>query len=703
MGSLHQSENHSLLSGGGYKDERGSFAQMRRVYGEKQTLGQIQELAIEEDPNAGGRVQVINESNRVSGGVVYRDVNGNIMTQEQVRRLNRTQNGKFEGESSGMMSNGLQSNGINSGQVSGQGGMLISQNNIQYKKLSDFPNADNSTPMNNIKTITNKGTTSEYINQNNVVTQNVTTLNSQNNLHTQESISRSPNRIQKTTVHRKIERTINKKINNPEINNVNKSQTDYHNLLLSHNQPGKISGRISTNISQVTNTNKAMEGKPEQGTKGVIRNKTTSEIIYQNPGLDQRGYVGANKRQIEESVNLHPVFQNDPNSYDQKNTKRNPSPSPIINSQFVSTDQTKNITYTTSKSPNKKTIIRQNRVITKEVKIKPKTQPSPQPRRTVPLQNQTHSTGPIQPVNQVVNREIKQQTNQQYIQNQSNVIHKQMINQQYIQNQPNVIHKQQTNQQYIQNQPNVIHKQMTNQQYIQNQPNVIHARNVGNVPGQTYNNRIYQSQQVTTYPTNRFRQNSNRFENVINRSAAFTFKNGSFKTGKKNQITRIQTNSIQKKTESKSKSPNKLFNSSLQMRPRKPTTLQDSDHVEIDKFILIRNKTSGGRRFKHEIDMISDNIHRSRTPKKKGQKRVIQRSISRVKKQPEVKSRSPLPSGLPVIQKEVKSKRSIKLNKKVVKINKSNREIRFKGQVNAQTPNQQRTVITEHRKKCKFN
>ena len=221
----------------------------------------------------------------------------------------------------------------------------------------------------------------------------------------------------------------------------------------------------------------------------------------------------------------------------------------------------------------------------------------------------------------------------------------------------------------------------------------------GNTTG--YNNRIYQSQQISSNPIHRFRQNSNRFENVINRSAAFTFKNGSFKTGNKTlPITQIYT--IEEKNESKSKSPGKMFNSSLQMRPRKPTNLQDDDHLKIDQFILVNKSDSRG--FKHEIDMISENIHRSRTPKKNRSKRVIQKSIPRVRG--EVKSRSPMASGLPVVNKNPKmAKRSVKINKKVVrsKIIKSNKEISLKKPARPNFKTQETKIIVEHRKKCNYN
>jgi hypothetical protein len=613
MGSFHNSENHSLLSGGGfYKDDKNSLAQVRRTYSKNMKLGQIQELDYEGDFN----VQKRNQSNQISGGVIYRDANGNIMTEEQVKGLNRQQSGMNRQNSQGKEI-GIRNQ--SNGRLSGQNQIVNSVQINGYKKLSDYPNAN----IVNTQSNTNKVT---IINKKSISGVNGNT---------------SPSRVI-TTTKRQISPS----------NTVNKSQ-EYQNLLLSNNQPGKISGRVSGRVSgnhsQIINNTISRGKSPEKGANGIIRNKTTSEIIYQNSIMDQR----VNKPRFEESLNLHPVFQNNPNEINNENLNKKVKKSPIINSQYISNEQATRITSGKSRSPNKRTIIRQNRVIPKEVQIKTPTQPSPQPRRIVQAYNQNNSMSPIQARNhQIINREIKQKGQSPRVQ-------------------------------YVQN--------------IQQKVN-----NNGQKP-QVQTNRIYQSQQITNYPGNRFRQNSNRFENVINRSAAFTFNTGSFKTGKTNQpITRIQTNMIKKKTENGSKSPNKLFNSSVKMRPRKPTKLLDDDHVKIDEFIFIQNKKQRGRRLTHEIHLISENINRSRTPKKKGPARVIQKSIPRKRIETEVKSRSPIPSGLPIIQKDAKRKKSVKVNKKIIhKQVKSNRNVNVQRPVRSPSPNQNHRVITEHRKKCK--
>ena len=232
--------------------------------------------------------------------------------------------------------------------------------------------------------------------------------------------------------------------------------------------------------------------------------------------------------------------------------------------------------------------------------------------------------------------------------------------------------------------------------------------------------RVYQSQMAPVYQQNRFRQNTNKFEEVINRSAAFTFNTGSFKKGKSSQrnqqvntltqVTKAQV--LTKKTTSPfPKSPSKqnsLFNSTIKLRPKQPAQLEEDDHFEIDNFIMI-NKNDGASRSQifREIDRISENIRRSQTPKKSYTKRVVKSYKNPPKPRQVVRSISPIRSkkpALPVIKPNRFGKRQVsRKNMKQVNVVKSHREIVQKIKPSQDMSEEKREVVQSQRSKCRFN
>ena len=279
-----------------------------------------------------------------------------------------------------------------------------------------------------------------------------------------------------------------------------------------------------------------------------------------------------------------------------------------------------------------------------------------------------------------------------------------------------IVYREQNNkQQYIQVPVNQRQYQnsngQTNQRIVQsNQRNV----NRPQINGQISQNKIYQSQQVNPINGSRFRQNSKKFQEVINRSAAFTFNTGSFKTGKKAQVNVQARNEIKTQfNQGRSNSPmdKKMFNSSIRMKPKKPELSEIEDHLEIDNFIMIKNKASG-RRFDREIDLISDNIRRSQTPNKKRSDNPPLKSLRKPQTR-KINARSvspfrPVQTALPVMKKQTK-RTSRKIQKQVVSRGrvqpKSNREVRVR-QEQVKTFVQPQTTAQlkiEQKKKCNFN
>lgn len=778
MGSIRHSESHSLLSGA-QRDDRVSLGLIRRTVPVKQNLGQIEELAYEEDP-AGAKGQITRElGNTETRKVVYRDNQGKVISEAQMQKFQNVDVAKRNQQMNAHANQNLQTIQMKTNNATGQesgGTQLVSK---QMEQNSGQPRGQVHRKV--VTTLTQTSTKGESENQQNF-----------SNPANQASPKTQPNQTIQTNLkiineggqikyanQTNIEyvKTANEILESqpknvtlkPKTNSGNEYRTENQitNILLSHNQPKLISGLHSKVIRTETNFN--LPKGTHREAPGISKNETTSEIIFQNSVVDpkkpgQTQNRQNNQRIIQQSSNVHRMFYNDPGTRANAKTRKTPNQAPIISSQLISQEQANKIISTRSKSPNKqkRTKITQNRVITREVTVKKVEQASPQ-RETSPLGNQGGHQRTNQTINQrvhqvanprinqVTNKQINQVTNQQIYQepSQSNnrvTVLKGPVQQNKVITTGNKHARQVTNQRTHSRSPvrqvrtiSPVHTQnqiprhplqqnpTINRQIntIETQPNVqIHRapvqRNIqnqihrvpvhGNVQTQIHRSPVQENVQTQIYrvpvqgnvqtrihkqvpvhgnvqtqmhrqvPTttqqtqniyefsgNRFRHNTNRFEEVINRSAAFTFKNGSFKTGKKgHQTTTITTripDQIQNASPTQEDTKRRMFNSSFQMKPKKPMQLEAEDHIKIDNFILIQNRKQTPTGSQREINRINQNFQRSRTPAKRTPQtvptkhaqthRVIQKSVR------SVSPFRPASPTLPITQKQRFIKRSV--------------------------------------------
>lgn len=724
---------------------------IRRTVPFKQNLGQIEELAYEEDP-AGAKGKATREAvNTETRHVVYRDQQGNVVNNAEVQQIRTVEGSGSKRASTGLTGQNLKTiqNGPNHlrNQVSG-GSRLVSG---QMEQNSGRPGAQIHRKV--VSTVTQKSGTGTRTNVPNEDNQRlVRVVNKQGQV---EYVNRA-NIVSERREMGAPGTGSNPVSLKPNLNVTNEYRTENQmtNILLSHNQPKLISGAHSKVIHTEAGPSPVQNAQRE--TQGITRHKTTSEIIFQNSGVDSRGVTPVdsgghkprNQREpTENAVDVHPVFYNDLGSNTEAGARPVRNQEAIINSHVISQGQTQKVVSSTSKSPNKKkrTKITQNRVVTREVTIKkpgnadrPSPARSPSPMRTqqtiskspapqqrvistvnnnrrVVLGQQSQSKSPVQQARSVSPIQARHHVHpNSSVQNRNVVTTRTVVHNRNVTPNRNMPHHQSPNQitntNYAPNR-NMVENRATpspHRRVVTNtNTNIVHTQ--AKVHGQrtpaqgTIQTQFYrptatplQAHKVPEYSSNRFRQNTTRFEEVINRSAAFTFKNGSFKTGKLGQKTGTLTTRIPDRIPNAS--PNqaipksRIFQNTIQMRPKKPTALENDDHIKIDTFIMIQNKHRRPGDSNREIDRIDQNLRRSRTPAKRtpqtGPRRHVetQRVLQR-----NVRSVSPFKlasSGLPVKQRDKVIKRSVKMgNKSTVQVQqpRSNRNINRKVTVRTET------------------